>query len=56
MEPFCRMYPQIFEIRLDDDTTKKFYAGQLVEGRVILALGKEKVVRGIFIQCMQQIL
>lgn len=40
------MYPQVFEIRIDDDNTKKYYAGQVIEGRVILVLGKEKVVRG----------
>jgi hypothetical protein len=39
------MYPQIFEIRIDNES-KKFFAGQVVEGRVILGLNKEKVVKG----------
>ncbi len=43
------MYPEMFEIRIDgydDDPSKKFYAGQVIEGKVVLGLGKEKVTNG----------
>jgi len=42
------MYPYIFEVRIDSES-KRFFAGQVVEGRVILVLHKEKVVKGVTI-------
>lgn len=40
------MYPTVFEIRLDDES-KRFYPGQIIAGKVIVVLQKEKIVRGM---------
>lgn len=39
------MFPQVFEINLDQDSTR-FIAGQVITGRVVLVLNKEKAVKG----------
>lgn len=39
------MYPHVFEINLDQESNR-FIAGQIVTGRVVIVLGKEKAVKG----------
>lgn len=40
------MYPQVFEINLDH-ATRRFIAGQIITGRIVLVLQKEKAVKGL---------
>lgn len=39
------MHPQVFEINLDQESNR-FIAGQVITGRVVLVLGKQKAVKG----------